>query len=56
MNPVHTFPLYFHKIHSNIIFLYVSGFQMAWSLFTFSIVCISRLSHACYMPRPSHPA
>jgi len=54
MHPVHTFPPYFPKIYTNIILP-----STLWSLpFRFSdqnFVYISHLSHACYMPRPSHP-
>jgi hypothetical protein len=58
MHPVHNLPPYFPKIHSNINF--PSTFRYSkWSLpFWFanqSIVCIYRLSRACYMPYPSHP-
>jgi hypothetical protein len=53
MNPVHKFSPYFPKIHSNIILPYT---PMSFP-FKFSypnIVCISHLTHACYMSRPSH--
>jgi len=57
MHPVHTFLPYFPKIHFNIIFPSTPRYS-EWSLpFRFSdqnVVCISRLSHACYMSRPSH--
>jgi hypothetical protein len=46
------------RIHSNIIFPSMSR-SSKWSLpFRFcnlNIACISHLSHACYMPRSSHP-
>jgi len=50
MNPIHTLPPYFHKIHSNIIYLSMPRFS-AWS-FSFrrsnqNFVSISYLSHAC---------
>jgi len=58
-NPVHTLPPYFPNIHSNMIFPSMPR-SSKWSLsFTFSnpsIVHISHISHARYMPRPSHPA
>jgi hypothetical protein len=57
MNPVHTFPPNFPTSHSNII-LPSTTRSSEWSLpFRFSnqsTVCISHLSHACYMPLPSH--
>jgi len=56
MHPVHTFPPYFPKIHSNIIFPPTSK-SSKWSLpIRFSnkkYVHISQLSHECYMPSPS---
>jgi hypothetical protein len=58
MSPVHNFPPYFPKIYSNIILPSTSR-SSEWSLrFRFSdqnFVCISYLSHACYIPRPYHP-
>jgi hypothetical protein len=57
VNLVHTFSPCFPKIHSNIILSTPRSFE--WSRpFRFSkqsIVCISYLSHTCYMPRSSHP-
>jgi hypothetical protein len=56
MHPVHTLQHYFLKIHSDI-FSATPRFS-AWSLsFRFSlqdIVRIYHISHACYMPHPSH--
>jgi len=57
MNPIHTFPPYFPKIHSNII-LPSTSVSFAWS-FPFRLsdqnaVCVSHIFHACYMHRPSH--
>jgi len=58
INPVHTFPPYFIKTNSNLIFLYMSR-SSKWSLsFRFSdqnFVHTSHLSHSCYTPCPSHP-
>jgi len=57
MNPVHTFPRYFLKIHFNII-LPTTSMPSAWSLpFRFLNQRIIKiyLSHSCYMARPSHP-
>jgi len=58
MNPVHTYLHYAPKIHFNII-LSTPKFS-EWSLpFRFSdqnVLCISYLSHLCYMPRPSYPS
>jgi len=52
MYPFHPFPHYFHKIHSNIIFPSTPR-SSEWSLpFRVSYqnsLCISYLSHACYM-------
>jgi hypothetical protein len=57
MHTVHTFPLYFRKIQSNIIFPSTPRSSM-WSLpFTFTnqnYVCISHISCACYVPRLYH--
>jgi len=58
MNPVHNFPPYFHKIHSNIIFLFMS--RSSSGLFpsgfpTLNLIFISHIFHACYKPLPSHP-
>jgi hypothetical protein len=58
MNPIHTFPPYFPEIHPNIVFPSMP-MSCEWSLpFIFpnqNILCISHLSHAYYMLRPSHP-
>jgi len=58
MNPVHTFPPYICKVHSNIIIPSMSR-SSGWSLpFRFSnqnTICILHLSHACYMTCPCHP-
>jgi hypothetical protein len=58
MHTVHTLPPYFSKIHSNIILPSTLKYS-EWSLsFWFSnqnFLCVSSLSHACYMPRPCHP-
>jgi hypothetical protein len=56
MNPVHTLPHYFPKIHSNI---FPSMPSLTSGLFLSHlsnqyIVCFSHLYHAYYMPRPSH--
>jgi len=57
MHPLHTFRLYFPKIDSDIIFPSMPMY-FDWSLpFRFSdqsIVLISHLYRACYMPHPSH--
>jgi len=58
MIPVQTFLPYFSYIHSNIIFPFTHRSSKRSLPFSFSnqnIVCISHLSHACYMARPSHP-
>jgi hypothetical protein len=54
----HTFPTYFSKLYSNII-LPSTPTSSKWSLsFRFSdkyfVLCISRLSYACYVPRLFH--
>jgi len=58
MHPVHTLPTYFPKIQTNIVLPFMPQ-SSKWSLpFRFStqnIVCISHLSHPCYMPLPFHP-
>jgi len=58
MNPVHIFPPYFPKIHSNIILPFTTR-SSEWSLpFRFSkhnTVCLS-LCHAYYIPLPFHPS
>jgi len=54
--PLHIFPPYFPKVNSNIT-LPPTSRSSEWS-FRFSnqnVVCISRLCHACYMSRLSHP-
>jgi len=55
MHPLHTFPSYFRRIHSNII-LPSTPFELSFP-FTFSNQNIVRIhpSRACYTPRPSHP-
>jgi len=56
-NPAHTFPPYFLKIQSNIIFLSTSIYT-DWSLHLRlseqNLACISYVSHACYIHNPSH--
>jgi hypothetical protein len=58
MNPVHTYPPYFRTTPSNITFPPTPR-SSKWSLpFTFSnqnSLCISHLSHVCYMHCPSLP-
>jgi len=57
MHPVHTFPLYFPKIHSDVILPSTSRFTEWSALFMLSnqnVVYTYRLSHACYVPHPSH--
>jgi hypothetical protein len=56
MHAVHTFTPYFLKNHSNIIFPCTPNSSKCSSLQVFQLnaLCISHLSHACYMPRPSH--
>jgi len=57
IHPIHTFPLYFSKVHP-IIILPSALRSSEWSLpFRFSdhFVFISHLSHTCCMLRPSHP-
>jgi hypothetical protein len=52
MNPVHTFLPYFTKIHSNIILpSKPSSSELHFSDRNF--LCVSHLSHACYMTRLS---
>jgi len=58
MHPVHKFPPSYPKIHSNLIFPLMARSSECTFPYKFSnrnIVCISHLSHACYMPRPFHP-
>jgi hypothetical protein len=58
MYPFHTLPNYFLKIHYNIIFPCTPRFSEWYLPLRFSVrnfVCISNLSHACYIRRPSHP-
>jgi hypothetical protein len=57
MNPVHTFPPYFPKIHSNIILISTSRsykWSLAFRILNQNIVCISQLSHPCYIPCSCH--
>jgi len=57
MYPVHTFPPYYPMIHFNIIFPSMPKFSewsLPFSFFNKNIVSIYRLSHACFIPRPSH--
>jgi len=57
MNPVHSFPPYFPKIHSNIIFLSTPR-SCKWFLpsgFSTKILYKFLISHACYVSRPSQP-
>jgi hypothetical protein len=58
INPVYNFPSCFYKIHINII-LPSTPRSSEWSLlvsfFYQYFVCISHLSHSCYMPRLCHP-
>jgi len=54
MNPVHIFPPYFPKIQSNIIFpptLRSSSWSHPFRFSDQSFLCISHVSHACYMVR-----
>jgi len=57
MHPIHTFPPIFLKIHSSITFPSTPS-SSEWSLpVQFpeqNSVCISQLSHVCYMTCPSH--
>jgi len=57
MNPFHTLPTYFSKIHSNIIFPSTPRSSATSPPSTFSdekFIRFYHLSHACYMPYPSH--
>jgi hypothetical protein len=55
MNPIHTFPHYFHNTHSNIIFPSTTRTSEQSVPFRFANqnVRISQLSHACYDERGS---
>jgi len=55
--PMHKFPPYFQSIHSNIVPIYIQVFLVISSLKVFQpeFLCISRICHACYMTRLSHP-
>jgi len=58
MNPVHTLPYYFAKIHAIIIIPSTPSSSELSVPFRFSdqnLLYISYLSHACYMLLPSHP-
>jgi len=58
VHAVHTFPPYFPKIHSNIIFPTMLRSSKLYFPFRFSdqnFICICCLSHTCYMPHASHP-
>jgi len=55
MPPVHTFPLYFHKICSNIFPSMPRSYEFSSQFSNKNITCISQLSHAYYMPHPSPP-
>jgi hypothetical protein len=50
MNPVHSSPLYFHKIHSNIIFTSMPLFPLGSAPKIYALL----ISHSCYMTHPSH--
>jgi hypothetical protein len=52
MHPVHTFPPYFLKIHSNNSQLSMPRSCKCDQNFAY----ISHLSHVCYMPHPCHPS
>jgi len=54
IHPVHNLLPYFPKIHSNIIFLPTPRSSKRCNPLK-NFVWIFPLSHACYMPRPSHP-
>jgi hypothetical protein len=59
MNPVHNFPHYFSKIHSNVIFASMSTFSECSLPFSFPtkmfyFLRISLLSYACYMTPSPH--
>jgi len=57
MHPVHTFSPYFRKIHSSIFPSMPRSCEWCLPLrfSDYNFICISHLSHAFYMPRPSHP-
>jgi hypothetical protein len=53
----HILAPYFNKVHFNIIFPYMlrsSKRSVVLRLFDQNFVCISDLSHVCYMAHPSH--
>jgi hypothetical protein len=52
IHPLHTFPPYFSKIHSNVLpsTLRSSGSSLSLKFSGRNLVCISHLSHACSMP------
>jgi hypothetical protein len=55
MNPVHTFPPCFPKIHSNIILLFTprsSQWHISFRFYDHNFARISHLTHANYMSRP----
>jgi len=55
MHPVHTLTTYFPQIHSNIILpptLRTSKLSLPFRFFYQNFVCISHLTHVCYMPHP----
>jgi hypothetical protein len=57
-NPVHISSPYFFKIYSNTILpstLRSSEWSPSFRLSDQNFICISHLSHACYLPRSSHP-
>jgi len=57
INPVHIISPYLDKIRSNIIFPSMprsSECSLSSRISDQYFICISHLSHMCYMPRPSH--
>jgi len=56
MNPAHTCPRHFPKIHSNILpsTSTSSKLSLPFKFLDKKLVRTSHLSHACYMPRPAH--
>jgi len=57
IHPVHTFPFYIPKTHSNIVFSSMPT-SSVWSLpfrFPTKILYGFLISHECYMHHPSHP-